>query len=255
VPVQLYSAVEEKDIHFHQMSPRGHRIKYKRVDEKSGREVEYRDIVKGYEVSKGKFVTITPEELAAAEPEKTRTIEIEDFVDLEEIDPIYFASTYYVAAGKGGEKPYALLRAAMDKSGRIAIGRFVMRTKEYLVALRPSDDVIMLHTMYFPDEIRATTGINVPTKRVKATDREVKMAQQLVDSLTTEFDPAEYKDTHRQKVLALIKKKGQGKEIEIAEPERKGGDVLDLMEALKNSLEQPKKKKPAKRPAKKRRAS
>ena len=250
VPVKLFSATEEKDIHFHQMSPKGHRIKYKRVDERTGREVEYRDIVKGYEVSKGKFVTITPEELAAADPEKSHTVDIEDFVDLEEIDPIYFLSTYYVAPGKGGEKPYALLREAMERSGRIAIGRFVMRTKEYLVALRPSDDVIMLHTMYFPDEIRATSGLGIPSKRTKATDRELKMARQLVDSLSVDFDPAKYKDEHRQKVLALIKRKGQGKEIDVGEPAAKSAEVVDLFEALKSSLDSPQKrakKKPAKR--------
>jgi Ku protein len=166
VPVQLFSAVQQKDIHFHEFQEgTGTRIRHKRVSEKTGREVEYDKIEKGYETSRGKYVMLTAEELASVEPGKSRTIDIEDFVELAEIDPIYFEKPYFVVPQKGAEKPYALLRAAMERSERVAIARFVMRTKQYLAALRVADNVIVLETLYFDDEIRDTNELNVPHRQ------------------------------------------------------------------------------------------
>jgi DNA end-binding protein Ku len=243
VPVKLHPATEQKDIRFHQFKEgTKQRIRNKRVSEDTGREVDYEDIVKGYEVDKGKFVIVTPEELEAVAPEKSRTIEIEDFVPLEEIDPIYFEKTYYLApeGEAGAKKAYALLLESMKKEGQVAIGRFVMRTKEYLAAIRPMDGILALETMYFPDEIRQASEVeNVPV-RAKANDRELKMARQLIGSLATTWDPKRYHDEYRERVLKLIRDKAKGKEVvlqEAPEPSR----VADLMEALRQSIEATKK--------------
>jgi DNA end-binding protein Ku len=246
VPVQLFSAIEEKDVHFHQMTRSGHRIRYKRVDEKTGREVDYDDIDKGYELSKGHFVVVDPEELEAATPEQTRRIDIEEFVDLAEIDPIYYESTYYVAPRKegGADKAYALLRDAMTRTDKVAIGRFVLRTKQYLVAIRARDDMLLLETMYFADEVRNPKDIDTPAK-LRGNTKELKIAEQLIDSLTVEFDPKRYKDTYRAEILELIKRKAKGETIAVEEPEEPKAEVVDLVEALRASLDA--KKKPAKR--------
>jgi DNA end-binding protein Ku len=243
VPVKLYPATEQKDIQFHQFKEgTRQRIRYKRVSEETGREVDYQNIVKGYEVDKGKFVIVTPEELEGVAPEKTRTIEIEDFVPLEEIDPIYYEKTYYLAPEDeaGAKKAYALLLESMEKEGQVAIGRFVMRTKEYLAAIRPMDGILALETMYFPDEIRRASEVeNVPV-RAKADPRQMKMARQLIGSLATSWDPQRYHDEYRERVLKLIRDKAKGKEVvlpEAPEPTK----VADLMEALRQSIEATKK--------------
>jgi DNA end-binding protein Ku len=257
VPISLYTAIEPKDIHFHQMTKSGHRIRQKRVDEKTGREVEYGSIVKGYEQSKGRVVVIEPEELDAAAPKQTRTIEIEEFVDLAEIDPIHYNSTYYLAPGKGAgaDKGYALLRDVMEKSGRAAIGRFVMRTKQYLVAIRVDRGVLLLHTLYFADEIRDAKGLGIPS-RTKAGDREVRIAKQLVDSLTVDWDPKRYTDTYRADVQKIIAKVAKGQKITVEEPDEQPSGVIDLVAALQASLDKKKPRKAAKKaPARKRRAS
>ena len=236
VPVQLFSAVEPKDIHFHQFTKNGQRIRYKRVSEKSGREVEYDDILKGYELSKGKFVLVTPKELDAADPRQTRTIDIEDFVELSEIDPIYFESSYYLAPRDGAAHAYALLREAMQRTERIAIGRFVMRTKQYLAAIRPSGNVLVLETMFFPDEIRDAKALNIPG-RVKIPERERRVADQLIDSLTVAWDPKRYQDTYRAEVLSIIKRKAKGQEIVAEQPAAPDRKVVDLFDALQSSLQ------------------
>jgi len=239
VPVKLYPATEQKDVQFHQFKEgTGQRIRHKRVAEDSGREVAYEDIVKGYEVDKGEFVIVTPEELEGVAPERTRTIEIEDFVDLADIDPIYFEKTYYLAPSgeAGAEKAYALLRKAMEEEGMVAVGRFVMRTKEYLAAIRPMGKVLALETMFFPDEVRSVDEVeNVPVRR-QVSDRELKMARQLVGSMATEWDPTRYGDTYRERVLKLIRDKAKGKEVVLAEAP-KPAKVADLMEALRQSIE------------------
>jgi DNA end-binding protein Ku len=243
VPVKLYSAVSQKDVHFNQFDEKsGARIKNKRVSEKTGREVDYDNIVKGYEVSKGKFVMVTPEELEAAEPESTRTIEIEDFVDLDEIDPIYFESTYYLApANAAAAKPYTLLLKAMEESNKVAIGRFVMRTKQYLAAIRPFDSVLALETMLFADEVVDRKDIgDMPGRKPAVSDKELKMARSLIESLSTKWEPKRYRDTHRDKVLEIIDKKSEGEEIAVTEQPKSEEKVVDLLAALEASLEKAK---------------
>lgn len=239
VPVKLYAAQQEQDVHFHQLQAKtGARIRNKRVSERTGKEVDYEDIVKGYELRDGEYVVVTPEDLEAVEPERTHVISIEDFVELEEIDPIYFKTTYWIAPEKnaGGQKAYALLAKAMDDAGRIAIGRFVMRTKEHLVAIRPVGGALALETMLFPDEVVAAKDVeNVPS-RTKVTDRERRAAKQLIDSLTVDWDPARYHDTYREAVLDMIKRKAKGEEIVAAETPRRA-EVVDLMAALEASIE------------------
>ena len=247
VPVQLFSATEEKDIHFNQFEEgTGKRIKYKRVAEGTDKEVPYKKIVKGYEVENGKFVIVTPEELESVEPGKSRTIDIEDFVDLHDVDPVHFEKTYYLAPqeGAGADKAYALLREAMRRSGKVAIGRFVMRTKQYLACIRVAGDALVLETMLFPDEVRSTDDLPIPKKSVKVGDRELKIADQLVRSLTVEWDPDRYHDTYRQEVLDLIKRKAKGEEIVVEETAAEETDVVDLMAALEASLAAAKGEKP-----------
>jgi DNA end-binding protein Ku len=248
IPVKLYSAVDPQDVQFHQFQKNsGQRVRNKRVAEESGREVDYGNIVKGYEVSKGEYVIVTPEELESVEPTRNRTIEIEDFVDLDEIDPIYFEKTYYLAPekGAGAEKAYSLLREALSKSNRIAIGRFVLRTKEYLAAIRPMGDVLVLETMYFADEIRdAKKEIKELPAKATVSKRELDMAMQLVESQASEWDPRKYEDRYREAVLKLIRAKAKGKDIVVekqVEPER----VADLMEALRQSVESAKQRRTA----------
>jgi DNA end-binding protein Ku len=241
VPIKLHSATEEKDVHFHQFAEKtGDRIKNKRVSEKTGREVDFKNIVKGYEVKKGEYVIVTPEELESVDPGPRRTIEIEDFVDLDEIDPIFYEKTYYVAPdrGDGARHAYALLREAMRKSNKVAIGRFVMRTKQYLVAIRPMDkeDVLAMSTLYFGDEIRPAKDLDVPGK-LKIAPREMDIAQRLIDSLTADWKPEKYADTYREKVLKLVKDKAKGKDIVVDEPEERA-PVTDLLAALEASVKE-----------------
>jgi len=255
VPVKLFSATEQKDVAFHQFAEgTDDRIRNKRVNERTGKEVEYKDIVKGYEVSKGKYVIVTPEELESVEPGQTKTIDIEDFVALSDVDPIYFEKTYYVAPddGDGPKRAYALLREAMKKSDKIAVGRFVMRTKQYLVALRPIDDVLALTTLYFADEIRERKDLEVPGK-VKIADREMDIAMRLIDSLTSPWKPERYEDTYREEVLKLVKAKAKGKEI-VTEKEAPAAPVTDLLAALEASVAEARQKRTAKRPAAKKKA-
>src|SRR5207302_4948114 len=244
VPVKLYSAVHSKDLQFHQFDPKGNRIRQKRVSEKTGREVDYSDIVKGYEVKKGQYVMVDPDELASYRPESTKTIEISDFVELDEIDPIYYENTYYLAPdGKAAEKPYRLLLESMEKKGKAAIGKVVIRTKQYLAAIRPLEGVLVLSTMRFADEVVPTSEVKNGSsgKEASVSQREVDMASQIIDSLTSKWDPSRYHDTYREQVLELLKKKAEGKEIVVEEPEEEQGQVLDLMAALEASLTEAKK--------------
>lgn len=235
VPVGLYSATESRTIHFHQVQEgTGRRIRNKRVAEGTGREVDYEKIVKGYETDDGDLIIITPDELESVEPTRTRTIEIEDFVEADQIDPIYYDTTYFLAPADESKKPYALLREAMERSGRIAIGRFVMRSREYLATIRPMDRALVLQTMHFGDEVRSADDLDVPGK-VKLTDKELEIAGQLIDSLTTDFDPSAYEDRYRQRVADLVRRKAQGGDVVVEqedEPERPS----DLMAALEASL-------------------
>jgi DNA end-binding protein Ku len=239
VPVKLYSAVSRKTVRFHQLNGKtGTRIQQKRVDPSTGDEVSFEDIVKGYELTKESYVVVTPDELDALDPERTRTIDIEDFVDQAEIDPVYYDHPYYLAPDKGAGKAYRLLLDAMRESEKVAIARVVLRSKEQLVAIRPAGNALMMETMVFHDEVVAPDTIEeLPEEAdAKTSDRELKMAQQLIDSLSSEFEPERYHDEYREKVLDLIERKAQGEEIatqpEAPEPAR----VPDLMAALEASL-------------------
>lgn len=242
VPVKLYSAVNRKTVRFHQLSGKsGVRIAQKRVDPQSGAEVPYEEIVKGYELSPDRYVVIEPGELETLQPKKTKTIEIEDFVELSEIDPIYYDHPYYLAPGPGGAKPYRLLLEAMAQSERVAIARVVIRSKEQLVAIRPMGDVVLeMATMLFADEVLPPDRLEeLPdAKEVKTTKREVEVAMQLIGSLAGEFEPEKYRDAYREEVLALIERKAEGKEIAVQpEAEEVPEPAPDLMSALKASLE------------------
>ena len=240
VPVKLFSAVSKKTVRFHQLHEAdGVRIQQKRVCPADGEEVPYDDIVKGYEISRDRYVVVTPEELDSLAPEKTRTIDIEDFVDLEDIDPVFFDHPYYLAPDRGATKAYRLLVEAMRESGKVAIARVVLRSKEQLTAIRPTDDgVLTMSTMLFHDEVVDPDGLDEleDVGETKASEREVKMAQQLIDSLSGEFDPSKYRDEYRERVLEMIERKAQGEEIAIQPEAPKPAKVPDLMAALEASL-------------------
>jgi DNA end-binding protein Ku len=241
VPVKLYSALNRKTVRFHQLSGKtGVRVAQKRIDPQSGEEVPYEDIVKGYEIAPDRYVVIEPGELESLQPKKSKTIEIEDFVQLSQIDPIYYEHPYYLAPAPGGAKPYRLLLEAMRDTERVAIARVVMRSKEQLVAIRPMGDVLEMATMMFGDEILAPEKLSESAEvaDVKTTKRELDVAKQLVDSLAADFNPDSYRDTYREEVLALIERKAQGEEIAVQPAaEETEAPVPDLMSALKASLD------------------
>ena len=242
VPVKLYSAVSRKTVRFHQLSGKtGVRIQQKRVDPTTGDEVAYEDIVKGFELTPDRYVVIEPGELEALDPKKTKSIEIEDFVALEEIDPIYYDHPYYLAPGTGGAKPYKLLLEAMLETGRVAIATVVIRSKQQLVAVRPmGDGVLGMATMVFPDEIidAATIDELSAAEDVEINPRELSIAKQLVNSLAAPFGPDKYRDTYREEVLALVERKAQGEHIAVQPAvEEAEQPVPDLMSALRASLD------------------
>ncbi|HVL95633.1 MAG TPA: Ku protein [Solirubrobacteraceae bacterium] len=260
VPVKVYSAVSPKTVRFHQLdSKTGTRISQRRVNPQTGEEVPYEDLVKGFELTRDRYVVIRPEELDAIAPEKSRTIDIEDFVDLAEIDPVYYDHPYWLVPDKGAAKAYALLVQAMREAGKVAIARVVLRNKEHLVALRPSGGGLMMETMVFHDEVVPSDDLDelLAAAETQASDREVGMAKQLIDSLTTAFDPERYRDSYREKVLELIERKAQGEEIAVQPEAPAPARVPDLMAALEASLAAVKKDEPAapkKKPAAKKRA-
>ena len=240
IPVKLYTAVSRKNVSFNQIdSKTGSRVKMQRVSAADGHEVPYEDIVKGYELSPDRYVLIEPEELDALDPEATHTVDIEEFVDLADIDPIFYDSPYYVAPVKAAEKPYALLVRAMEEQQKVGIARFVMRTKQYLAALRPKDGKLLISTMVFADEV-------VPDKEIAEYDgiediavseKELTMAKQLIESLSGEFDPTQWRDDYRDKVLDLIERKAAGEATIVEAPAPVDeGKVVDLMAALEASV-------------------
>jgi DNA end-binding protein Ku len=242
VPVKLYSAVNRKTVRFNQLNAKtGSRIAQKRVDASTGEEVDYEDLVKGYEISSDRYVVIEPAELDSVQPAKTKTIDIEDFVDLEEIDPIFYDHPYYLAPGPGGAKPYRLLLEAMRDTNRVAIAKVVIRQKESLVAIRPlaDHDILEMATMLFADEVVDPARLDdIPAAEdVKTNKREIDIAKQLIESLAGEFEPTKYKDTYREAVLAMIEKKAAGEEIVVVPEDEETAPVPDLMSALKASLD------------------
>lgn len=239
VPVKLFSATSPKSVRFHQISSKtGARIRQKRVDPTTDEEVPYEEIVKGYEITPDRYVLITPEELDALDPKATKTIDIEEFVEISDIDPIYYDHSYYLAPTAGGAKAYRLLLDAMRESGKVGIGKVVLRTKQQLCALRPTGDVLTLSTMLFGDEVLPPDRLDEldGIADAEATDRELKMAQQLIDSLSSEFDPDRFRDEYRDRVLELIERKASGEQITVEPLAEEPEEVPDLMAALEASL-------------------
>src|ERR671916_532213 len=240
VPIKLYSAVSKKTVRFHQINGEtGNRIAQKRTDAVTGEEVAYESLVKGYEMAKDQYVIINPDELDSLDPEKSRTIDIEDFVDLSEIDPVYYDHPYYLVPDKGSAKAYGLLLDAMRESGKVAIARVVIRSKEQLVAIRPAPGgILTMETMIFADEVVDPVSIEeLPDEEeIRASDRELKMARQLIDSLSSDFEPEKYHDEYREKVLELIERKAAGEEIAVQPEAPAPAKVPDLMAALEASL-------------------
>jgi DNA end-binding protein Ku len=236
VPVRLVSATRSQDVRFNQLeAATGSRIRYRRVSEQTGEEVPNDQIVKGYELENGHYVVLDNDELAALKPSASRMIEIEDFVDLSEIDPVYFEQPYYLVPDKDAAKAYRLLSRVMEDENKVAVGRFVLRSKEALVAIRPIDGMLCLETMRYADEVLAVDRELVDSQP-EPSERELEMARQLVDTLAGEFDPEKYHDEYREEVLALIERKAAGEEIVAPAAPEEPAKVLDLMAALEASL-------------------
>jgi DNA end-binding protein Ku len=241
VPVGLYPATADQTIHFHQLH-RGtsNRIRYKKVDEATGEEIDAAEIVNGYDVGGGEYVVVTKEELKDVAPGRSETIEISDFVDLDQIDPVYFRQTYYLAPrGKGAERAYALLRQAMRETAKVGVASLILRDKEYLAAVRPGGEVLILETMYFADEIREPAEEFDTLADATFDGRELDVAKQLVESLTVDWSPEDYHNSYRGRVEDLIERKREGKAVVFTE-ERPKSNVVDLTAALEASLAQAK---------------
>jgi DNA end-binding protein Ku len=240
VPVKLTTAVRKKDVRFHQLHAKdGARIVQKRFCSEENVEVTYEELAKGYEITPGQYVMIEPEELEDLDPVATHTIDIDDFVALDEIDPLFFDSSYYLVPDDRGAKPYRLLLEAMREAGQVGIATVVMRTKQYLCAVRPVEDALVLTTMNFADEVVPQTQLDdLPGPDVEASERELQMARQLIETLATKFDPDKYHDTYRERVLELIEKKAAGQELVTPAAPERPAPVIDLMAALEASLAQ-----------------
>ena len=236
VPVKVYSATESKTVHFHEVHEKdGSKVEHRRICPNDGDEVDYDHIVKGFEVRKGEWVELTDDEIAAAAGAQTRLLDVDHFVPAGEIDPVFYERTYHLGAGDKGEDAYALLLAALDRSERAGIGRWVFRNRERTVIIRPLDGILALHTMRFADELADPSKLKLPRVNRKPSKREIDMASALVDGLYTEFDPTDYKDAYRAEVLKVIKRKASGKAIEPPEePDTEPSD--DLAAALEASL-------------------
>lgn len=236
IPVKLHSAVSQKEVRFHMLHAKdGARIKMKRFCSAEDEEVPYDEIVKGYEISKDRYVMVTPEELEAFDPKATRTVEIRDFVDLADIDPIYYDQTYYLAPEKTAARAYRLLHDAMAATGKVAVATFVLRTRESLCCVRPIEGALALSTMNRADEVVPLDALELPAAP-KPSERELHMAEQLVASLTAPFEPERYPDVHRERVLELVHRKAEGEAIEAPAPEEAPAKVVSLADALAASL-------------------
>lgn len=249
VPVSMYSATEDRGVHFNQFQAgTSDRIRYKRVNERTGEEVPYADIVRGVEVEDGEYVILDPDEIETVEQGPTRSIEVTDFVDLADIDPIYFQKAYYLApTGKSAPRPYALLHSVMQSEQKVAIATFVMRGKQHLCAVRPTEDVLMLETLFFSDEIRNPVSEidSLPVDTSAVTDKELAAAKMLVESMTAEWAPEQYKDTYGDQLHELIERKRKDQTIIRETPAMEPTKVVDLMEALRASVDNAAKKRAA----------
>jgi DNA end-binding protein Ku len=241
VPVRLYSAVARRGISLREIRESdGTRIRHRRVAEGTEEEVPYEAIIKAFEIAPDRYVPLTKAEMESLNPQKSRAIEVQDFVDLGEIDPIYFDSPYYLGPAEGAEKAYSLLARAMEGSGKVAIARFVFRNKEHLAALRPTDGVLTLTTMRFADEVVPPSDLEdvLPAGKPKVSKREIEMAEKLIESLTRSFEPSAYRDEYREELMALIERKAEGRELVKAPSgeEREATKAPDLMAALEQSI-------------------
>jgi DNA end-binding protein Ku len=263
IPVKLYTATEQKDIRFRLLHKEdGAPIQEKRVCTADGKEVAWEDLVRGFQVGKDEYVVVDPEEIEEVKPESSTTIEIGDFVELAEIDPIYFEKTYFLEPTDVGGKPFSLLKRALEETGRIAIARVTIRTKERLATIRVYDGTLALETMFWPDEIRSTNALDLPEGRSsEVRSKELQMARSLVDNLSARFEPDEYQDRYRMALQELIERKmaGEQRAARRRKPEPK---VVDLMEALEASVQESRgrrdgeaKKKPARRKSRRRKAA
>lgn len=252
IPVKLYAATEDKDIKMRYLHKECHTpIQYEKRCPTCDRPLESEDIVRGYEYEEGKFVIMEKDEIEALAHEKNKSVEIVDFVELSDIDPIYFNRSYFIGPNDQGTKPYMLLKQAMEESGRIGLAKITIRSKEHLAAVRVYDKGLILETMYFPDEVRAFGNVPDIPEDLEVSDKEKKLAKQLIEQLTTKFDPSQYKDERREAIMALIESKISGNDIKVVE-EKPKKNVADLMDALQASLDTspkapPKKKKAAPR--------
>jgi DNA end-binding protein Ku len=244
IPVKLVSAVQSEDISFDMLSKKDMgKIRYARIDTKTDKEVPWKEIVKGFEYAKGKYVIVDNADFEKASPEKSKSIDIVQFVQQEEIDPILYEKPYYIIPGKGGEKSYRLLLKALEKSGTIGIAEFMLRNREHVCAVRVYNDVLLLNQMRYQEEIKEMPEMEEP-KKEKITDKELQLAVKLIDQLKEKFDPSAFKDTYVSELKKIIKAKAAGKQIRIAEePKKTTGAVKDLMEVLKQSLNTPGRKR------------
>lgn len=244
IPIRLYTATEEKDVRFNLLHQADHsRIRNKRFCIEEDIEVEGDEIVRGYEIAPNQYVVVDEEDFEKVPVNTTHTIEITEFVSLKEIDPIFYQRTYYLEPEEIGAKPFALLRRALQETGRVAIAKITLRQKEHLCTLRVYENTIALETMYYADEVRSTGELAVPGEDVQVSDKELQMAKSLVDMLSDEFDATEYKDNYREALLEVIRKKAEGQVIEA--PRREPAKITDLMEALRASVEQARQRKGA----------
>lgn len=240
IPVKAFTAVRDHTVHFHQLDKKsGARVQYRKVSSKSGRSLDADDIEKGYEVSKGEYVVIDEDELDALQPESTRTIDITDFVELDDVDPIYYDHTYWLGAdGDGSQRAYRLLLLAMEDARRVGIGTVVMRNKQYLAAIRPHEHALVMSTMRFADELVARTDIDgVPSARTRPKPDELRLAGSIVDALASEWDPKRYHDTYTEQLRDLIDAKAKGKEMTVEPDPERQAPVTDLMAALQASVD------------------
>jgi DNA end-binding protein Ku len=241
IPIGLYPATRKEELRFRllrksDLSP----VNYKRVAEKDGKEVPWDQIVKGYEYEKGKFVVLKEEDFERVDLEATQTVDIQDFVDLDEIDPMFFYKPYYLEPQKGGDKAYALLRDSLEQKKKVGIAKVVIKTRQYLAGVKPKDGALVLELMHFADELADTSKLNIP-KKVEVGKREISMATALVDSMSSKWNPEKYKDDYREALMEVIEEKVEagGKEIE-EKPKKaqKPTKVIDLVKVLQQSLEQ-----------------
>lgn len=252
VPIKMYTATEKKEIKFNYLHEKcGTPIKYERHCPTCDVEVSQEEIVRGYEYQKGQYVILRDEDFEAVPDERTKTIDIMDFVDLTEIDPIYFEKSYYLEPSQGGEKAYALLKKAMQETGKIAVAKVAIRSKETLVVLRVYQNVIAMATIFYPDEIRSTAGLTGIQIEPKLHENEIQMATSLIQNLSGRFDASKYTDNYRETLMQIIRTKIAGGEVTQA-PGRETGKIIDLMEALRASIAATEKEGPAATPAKRR---